>query len=211
MSPHALLAKAAVEAAISQHHLLSVEEATKLLSQQGVKLPPKLLRERSGTFVTIERKGELRGCIGTYLPLRRMIAEEIIANAVAAATKDYRFPPIQEDKLPSLSYTVYLLGEPELVGDLAELDPQKYGIIVRTAPISAPSGTDVVFDGHLPYYKVTRFLSVAQGSYKSGLLLPGLTGVSTVEEQIAIACQKGGIDPHREKIILYRFTTRRFS
>jgi len=197
MSPHALLAKAAVEAAISQHHLLSVEEATKLLSTQGVKLPLKLLRERSGTFVTIERRGELHGCIGTYLPLRGSIAEEIIANAVAAATKDYRFPPIQEDGLPSLSYTVYLLGEPKLVEDLAELDPQKYGIIVRTAPINVPSGTDVVFNGHFPY--------------KSGLLLPGLTGVSTVEKQIAIACQKGGIDPHQEKIILYRFTTQKFT
>lgn len=192
MSPHALLAKAAVETTINQHHLLSVEEATKLLSQQEVKLPPKLLKERSGTFVTLEKKGELRGCIGTYLPLRGSIAEEIITNAIAAATQDYRFPPIQSAELPSLSYTVYLLGKPELVEDLAELDPQKYGIIVRTTPISAPSGTDVVFNGHLPY--------------KSGLLLPGLKGVSTVEEQIAIACQKGGIDPHQEKIIPYRFT-----
>lgn len=195
MSPPALLAKVAVEEVVNNHQLLTLVKAKKLLATQGAALPQKLLKEKSGTFVTIEKKGELRGCIGTYLPLRNSIAEEIIANAIAAVTQDYRFSPVQADELPSLSYTVYLLGKPELVEDLAELDPQKYGIIVRTTPISAPSGTDVVFNGHLPY--------------KSGLLLPELKGVDTPEKQITIACQKGGIALHREKIILYRFTTKK--
>jgi AmmeMemoRadiSam system protein A len=161
-------------------------------------LPEKLenfLKRRAGTFVTIEKNGELRGCIGTYLPTQVNIAEEIIHNAIAAATEDHRFGPVQEEELPYLSYTVYILSEPELVKDVKELDPKKYGIIVRTSPITHSNETDVVFNGHLPY--------------KSGLLLPDLKGIDTIEKQIAIACQKGGID-QKTKIFIYKFTVEKF-
>ena len=65
--------------------------------------PKEFLERRAGTFVTIEKNGELRGCIGTYLPTRINIAEEIIRNAIAAATEDYRFGPISTEELPDLS------------------------------------------------------------------------------------------------------------
>jgi uncharacterized protein (TIGR00296 family) len=141
------------------------------------------------------KNGELRGCIGTYLPIRENIAQEIIQNAIAAATEDYRFGPIEEKELNSLSYTVYILKEPELIKDLKELDPKKYGIIVKTIPIIHPNGPDVVFNGHLPY--------------KSGLLLPDLKEIDTVEKQISLACQKGGID-QKTKIFIYKFTVEKF-
>ena len=153
-----------------------------------------LFRSKAGTFVTIEKNGNLRGCIGTYLPTRKHIAEEIIYNSIAAATEDYRFGPVENEELPYLSYTVYILNEPELVKDIKELDPKKYGIIVKTVPIS--SSGDVVFDGHF----------VA----KTGLLLPDLEGIDTIEKQISIACQKGGIDPVREKILIYKFTVEKY-
>jgi len=186
MNYHVLLAKEAVENHIREGKIISLPED----------LPEELLERKAGTFVTIEKSGELRGCIGTYLPVRRNIAEEIIHNAIAAATEDYRFGHIQEEELPYLSYTVYILSEPELVKKIKELDPKKFGIIVKTIPITYPDGTDVVFNGHLPY--------------KSGLLLPDLEGVETVEKQISIACQKGGIDLTREKIIIYRFTVAKY-
>jgi len=157
-------------------------------------LPKEFLKRKAGTFVTIEKNGNLRGCIGTYLPTRKHIAEEIIYNSIAAATEDYRFGPVENEELPYLSYTVYILNEPELVKDIKELDPKKYGIIVKTVPIS--SSGDVVFDGHF----------VA----KTGLLLPDLEGVDTIEKQISIACQKGGIDPAREKILIYKFTVEKY-
>jgi len=159
-------------------------------------LPKEFLERKAGIFVTIEKNGNLRGCIGTYLPIRKNIAEEIIHNAIAAAIEDYRFGSVQEEELSSLSYTVYILSEPELVKNLKELNPKKYGIIVKTMPITHPDGTDVVFNGHLPY--------------KSGLLLPDLEGVDTIEKQISIACQKGGIDPSREKILIYKFTVKKY-
>lgn len=150
------------------------------------------LNKKAGTFVTLKKNGRLRGCIGTYLPVKENIAEEVISNAIMAATKDYRFGPVTEEEFPILSCTVYVLSEPELVKDTKELDPKKYGIIVKTAPINYPNGADVVFNGH--------------SSFKSGLLLPGLEDVNTIEKQIMIACQKGEINPSEEEIVIYRFT-----
>jgi len=188
------LAKLSVETYIKERKIISPPPD----------LPKESLERRAGTFITIERfdkltarkNSELRGCIGAYLPTRKNIAEEIIYNAIAAATEDYRFGPIQKEELPQLSYTVYILSEPELIKDINELDPKKYGIIVKTAPISYPNGTDVVFNGH--------FIA------KTGLLLPDLEGVDTIEKQIFIACQKGGIDLQREKITIYRFTVEKY-
>ena len=158
-------------------------------------LPEEFLERRAGTFVTIMKDSELRGCIGTYLPTKKNIAREIISNAIAATTEDYRFGPIQKDELPYLAYTVYILSEPELVKNISELDSKKFGIIVKTVPI-LPSKTDVVFNGHIPY--------------KSGLLLPDLESVDTVEKQISIACQKGGIDPMKERVLIYKFTVEKY-
>jgi len=159
-------------------------------------LPEEFLKRKAGTFVTIEKDGELRGCIGTYLPTRKNIAEEVIHNAISAATEDYRFGSVQEEELPYLSYTVYILNEPELVKNISELDPKKFGIIVKTIPISSSTGIDVVFNGH--------FVP------KSGLLLPDLEGIDTIEKQISIACQKGGINPLKEKFLIYKFTVEKY-
>lgn len=168
MNPYVLLAKQAIEDYVKDGKMPFLPKD----------FPEEFLNRKAGTFVTIMKNGNLRGCIGTYLPTKENVVEEIIANAVAAAAEDYRFGPIQKEELPHLSYTVYILNEPELVKDIKELNPKKYGIIIKTIPITN----------------------------SSGLLLPDLEGVDTREKQISIACQKGGIDPTQEKILIYRFT-----
>jgi AmmeMemoRadiSam system protein A len=182
MNPYVSLAKQAVENYVKEGKVISSPED---LSEEA-------LIRKTGTFVTIMKDGSLRGCIGTYLPTKENIAEEIIANAIAAATEDYRFGPVREEELPQLSYMVYILGEPELVKNIKELDPKKFGIIIKTTPITSLDSNDVVFNGHF----------VA----KTGLLLPDLEGIETAEEQISIACQKGRIDPQKEGLIIYKFT-----
>jgi len=136
-------------------------------------LPPEMLQNRAGIFVSIKKHGQLRGCIGTISPTCRNIAEEIIQNAISAGTKDYRFSPVEEWELEDLRYSVDVLKEPEDISSMEELDTVKYGVIVR------------------------------KGS-RSGLLLPNLAGVDTVEEQVAIALQKAGIRPD-EKYKMQRF------
>ena len=139
------------------------------------------LKNKSGVFVTIKNKdNSLRGCIGTYLPTKKNIAEETIANAIAAATRDYRFPPIKIEDLPNLKYEVSLLSEPKIVKDIKELNPKKYGIIIISE------------------------------TGKSALLLPNLKGVKSIEGQLYITSQKGNIDLSKEKISIYKFETKTY-
>lgn len=131
-------------------------------------LPRELTEQAAGAFVSLHMGGRLRGCIGTIGPTQESLAWEIIRNAVSAGTRDPRFPAVRAEELDELEYSVDVLGQPESVDALDQLDPRQYGVIVSF--------------GH-----------------QRGLLLPDLDGVDTVEQQIDIARQKGGIratDPY---------------
>jgi len=115
------LAKAAIEAFVKQHKVIT----------PPLDLPPEM-NEKAGVFVSIHKGGQLRGCIGTFMPTKQSIAHEIIANAIEASTRDPRFPPVVEDELAALEISVDVLTKPEPVKDIKELDAKKYGIIVSS-------------------------------------------------------------------------------
>jgi AmmeMemoRadiSam system protein A len=94
-------------------------------------IPPEFAR-RAGAFVSLHKHGQLRGCIGTVTPQYKHIVEEVAMNAISAAVRDPRFYPVTEDELPELEISVDVLQEPEPVESMAELDPKKYGVIVRS-------------------------------------------------------------------------------
>ena len=148
-------------------------------SRQPKGLPAEMYDTRAGAFVSIKKFGELRGCIGTILPCRASLAEEICANAISAAAHDPRFPQVSADELDDLVYDVDVLSVPERIDSEKDLDPRRYGVIVSTA------------DG------------------RRGLLLPDLEGVDTISEQVGIAARKGGIDLGRDPYSLERFTVTR--
>lgn len=123
----------------------------------------KLWDRQKACFVSIKGKdGSLRGCIGTILPTQNSLKEEIMANAVSAAVRDPRFPPMEAEELDKVTISVDVLSIPEEVREGMELDPKVWGVIV------------------------------SKGG-RRGLLLPDLPGVTSVEQQIAIAAQKAGI------------------
>lgn len=93
-------------------------------------LPEEMLNRKAGTFVSIHKYGRLRGCIGTILPTAACIGEEIIQNAVSAATKDPRFSPIKKSELSALEISVDVLGEIEDIPSKDFLDVKRYGVIV---------------------------------------------------------------------------------
>ena len=102
---------------------------------QIIKPPDPLTPEMSGkagVFVCLKKNGELRGCIGTYSSCCDSIAMEIIMNAISAATKDPRFPPVRADEIKDLTYSVDVLSCPAKIKHISELDPRKYGIIVES-------------------------------------------------------------------------------
>ena len=89
------------------------------------------LQKKAGVFVSIKKKGRLRGCIGTFEPTRPNIAEEIISSAIGAAIRDPRFQPIAANELDDLEYSVDVLSKPEPVDSTDDLDPKKYGVIIE--------------------------------------------------------------------------------
>lgn len=143
--------------------------------------PQGILALRGGAFVTLRSEDNLlRGCIGTIEPSRNNLAEEIIHNALSAATRDPRFRPVTISELPSLSYGVDVLAPPEPASGPEELDPSRYGVIIESV------------DGQ-----------------RRGLLLPCIEGINTVEQQWRAVHMKAGIaqgDPVRVE----RFTVTRF-
>lgn len=94
------------------------------------KLPPEFHNARAGVFVTLTKGDTLRGCIGTITPTRSTMADDIKHNAVQAATRDPRFPPVTEDELDDIVFSVDVLSPPEPCTQ-SDLDPHMYGVIVE--------------------------------------------------------------------------------
>ena len=146
-------------------------------------LAPEMQR-RAGAFVTLRRRGELRGCIGTIVPVCDNLAHEVIRNAISAATRDPRFPPVTTRELADLEFKVDVLGEPELVNSTDDLDPKRYGLIVQSV----------------------------REPWRRGVLLPDLEGIDSVEKQLYwTRHHKAGITDPDEPVEMYRFEVTRLS
>ncbi|AMK75249.1 MULTISPECIES: AmmeMemoRadiSam system protein A [Methylomonas] len=97
---------------------------------------PAELRQTRATFVTLERRGQLRGCIG-MLEAVRPLAEDVAENAFAAAFRDRRFPPLAAEELANLDLHISVLSpavamkfasEADLI---AQLRPGIDGIVLQ--------------------------------------------------------------------------------
>ena len=114
------LARRAIEAYVNEEKKIKIPDG----------LPREMLEQRAGTFVSLHVDGNLRGCIGTIGPVRGSVAEEIIENAVSAATRDPRFEPVTPAELHYLEYSVDVLGPTEHIDSRDQLDVKRYGVIV---------------------------------------------------------------------------------
>ncbi len=94
------------------------------------------LREERAVFVTLTQGGSLRGCIG-HLEAVQPLVQDVAENAFQAAFRDPRFPPVQEDDLPTLKIQISVLSPPEpLPFDseedlLSRIEPGRDGLILR--------------------------------------------------------------------------------
>ncbi len=119
-SEYVRLARATIDAFVNGKPLPDAFEA-----------PTELRNQKAGAFVSLKRGGMLRGCIGTIEPTTPNVAEEIIRNAVHAASADPRFLPVRPDELADLYISVDVLHPSEKVPDATHLDPKEYGVIVE--------------------------------------------------------------------------------
>jgi len=98
---------------------------------EDVSLSDPGLPARAGVFVSLHRRGMLRGCIGTIGPTQPTLADEVLHNAIEAAAGDPRFPAVATDELADLDVKVDVLQPPEACG-IEDLDPKEYGVIVTS-------------------------------------------------------------------------------
>ena len=124
-------------------YLLSVARKTieeRLTRQEGQGQPETLqspkFHEKRGTFVTLTERGALRGCIGHIIPQESMI-DGISQNAINAAFKDPRFPPLSEAEWKRVKVEISILTDPthldytDAVDLLNKLRPGIDGLIIK--------------------------------------------------------------------------------
>jgi hypothetical protein len=96
---------------------------------------PQILDEDGACFVTLEKDGKLRGCIGSIVAHRPLITD-LVENTKNAAFNDRRFKPVTADEVDSLKINVSILtpayqmefnGEEDL---LNKITPKKDGLII---------------------------------------------------------------------------------
>ena len=119
-----------------KNHLLKLARSaieTYLRTGTLEKIPPDYpenLRQPCGAFVTLTENGKLRGCVGQFNPSVPLI--QVVRNmAIAAATQDRRFRPVQLSELDSLRVEISVLTPLHKIDDAKEFIPGKQGIYIR--------------------------------------------------------------------------------
>jgi len=152
------IAREAIETFIKERKKIDIPEST-----------PDTLKENMGAFVTLNKEGLLRGCIGYPEPIAPLISA-VIDVAISAAVNDPRFSPVTVNELNNLEIEVSVLTKPELI----EVEqPEQYMDKIKVGD-----------DG----------LIIERGPYK-GLLLPqvALEWGWNVEEFLYNTCVKAGL------------------
>lgn len=156
------LARQAVESYLNDFVIISSEKTVK---------GPKV-----GVFVTlnyVRRNGEehLRGCIGFPIS-QKTLSESVIDAAIAAATEDPRFPPVDKQELENIAFEVSILTPPEEM----KCKPTDYRNNIR-----------IGIDGLILRWK-----------YGSGLLLPQVPVECkwNIDDYLANICYKAGAPPN---------------
>jgi AmmeMemoRadiSam system protein B/AmmeMemoRadiSam system protein A len=87
------------------------------------------LLSKKGAFVTLKKKGYLRGCIGFTEPVFPLY-ETVLRASILAACRDNRFKPVTADELKDLEIEISVLTLPERIHDPQVIEVGKHGLII---------------------------------------------------------------------------------
>jgi AmmeMemoRadiSam system protein A len=87
------------------------------------------LMQKRGVFVSVHVGTNLRGCVGTIDP-RTPLYQSVSGCAVAAASKDSRFKPLQLPELPEAEFEISVLSPVEDVTDIQSIEIGTHGLII---------------------------------------------------------------------------------
>ena len=98
--------------------------------RMSISVADDLGRRRSGVFVTVYCRGELRGCIG-HIRDEEPLAQAVAECARSAASADPRFPPIAADELDLVALELSLLGPFEAISGPSDIEVGRHGLLVE--------------------------------------------------------------------------------
>jgi hypothetical protein len=124
--------------------LLLIEEKKKLLEiarktievyiktgrKPNFEITSPALCENKGVFVTLHKKGNLRGCIGYIEPVKPLW-ESVRDMAVSASTQDPRFPPVLPEELPDIDIEISALSPLKKISSIEEIEIGRDGIYIE--------------------------------------------------------------------------------
>ena len=87
------------------------------------------LQEKRGAFVTLKKRGHLRGCIG-YIKAVKPLWETVQEMAVAAAFHDPRFPSLKSEELKDLSFEISVLSQLQRIKNINDIEVGKHGLYI---------------------------------------------------------------------------------
>ena len=98
--------------------------------EESIPLFSPVMSQKRGVFVTLEKDGDLRGCIGYVegvVPLQQAVRE----MAASAAFNDPRFPTVEPEEVKELSIEISVLSPLKKITDISEIEVGKHGLIVE--------------------------------------------------------------------------------
>ncbi|MEA3488066.1 MAG: TIGR00296 family protein [Euryarchaeota archaeon] len=109
-----------------------LSDSVKMKAKKGL---PVSFEEERGVFVTLNKYGTLRGCIGYPYPVFKL-KEAIIDAAISAAVNDPRFPAVTEEELTDITIELTVLTVPQILKEQPKVLPEhieigKHGLIVK--------------------------------------------------------------------------------
>jgi AmmeMemoRadiSam system protein A len=107
----------------------AIRERVRGLGSTGSAPRDPKLQAPGAAFVTITRRGQLRGCIGYVDPVKPL-AEAVAHCAAAAATGDPRFPPVAAEELAFLEIEVSVLSPLRRISDPSEVQVGTHGLYI---------------------------------------------------------------------------------
>jgi AmmeMemoRadiSam system protein B/AmmeMemoRadiSam system protein A len=88
------------------------------------------LRREAAVFVTLKKQGQLRGCVGSIVPVKSLGAA-VAAAAHNAAVNDPRFPPVTSDELRRLSFEISVLSPFRRIRDIEQIEIGEHGLLIE--------------------------------------------------------------------------------
>jgi len=98
---------------------------------QSAKPATEILSQPRPLFITLTKNGTARGCAGTFEPTDTNLAEEIIRFVIAAATQDFRYPPVSPPEVGQISITITLPEKPVPITSLSSYNPWTEGLLIQ--------------------------------------------------------------------------------